>query len=113
MSIGHSGTGGTAGSFVVVVHTEPGLDHHVAVEILVSAVLIYLRCAGLGVTRLPLLRPELGLTVVTGCHVVRKTTHLPDPKPALARLGARAPVCVVPLSAAGFKGAGLLVEWSF
>lgn len=50
--------------------------------------LTYLRCAGLGVTRLPLLRPELGLTVVTGCHVVRKTTHLPDPKPALARLGA-------------------------
>lgn len=41
LSVGHSCAGGTAGCLVVVVHTETCLDHHIAVEILVSTVLVW------------------------------------------------------------------------
>lgn len=40
LSVCPSQTGSTACGLVVIVHTEAGLDHHVAVEVLVSALLI-------------------------------------------------------------------------
>lgn len=43
MPIGYTGARGTAGGLVVVVDTEASLDHHVAVVVLVLAVLI---CSG-------------------------------------------------------------------
>lgn len=38
--VGNSNAWSTAGCLVVIIHTEASLDHHVAVEVLVSAVLI-------------------------------------------------------------------------
>lgn len=40
LSVGHTGAGGTAGCLVVGIHTEPRLNHHVAVVVFVLAVLI-------------------------------------------------------------------------
>lgn len=40
-SAGHSGTRGAARRHVVVVHAQASLDHHVAVEVFVSAVFIW------------------------------------------------------------------------
>ena len=40
MPVGHSRAGGAAGGLVVVIDTESGLDHHVAVVVPVLAVFI-------------------------------------------------------------------------
>lgn len=40
MPVGHARAGGAAGGLVVVIDTESGLDHHVAVVIPVLAVFI-------------------------------------------------------------------------
>lgn len=40
MSVCHTGAGCAAGCFVIGVDTEPGLNHHIAIVVLVFAVLI-------------------------------------------------------------------------
>lgn len=40
LSVGQSRTRGAARRLVVIVHAEASLDHHVAVEVFVSAVLV-------------------------------------------------------------------------
>lgn len=41
LSVGHSRTWSTACSLVVIIHAQASLDHHITVEVLVSAVLIW------------------------------------------------------------------------
>lgn len=108
--MGHSCAGGTAGCLVVVVHTETCLDHHIAVEILVSTVLVYVWDAGLWVALLSLHWFQLLLTALTGKHVIRQTAHLPHTEAPLTRLRTSAPVCVVPHGPAGLEVAALLIK---
>lgn len=65
MPIGHTGARGTAGGLVVVVDTEARLDHHVAVVVLILAVLVNFRDTVLGVTRFSLFWFQLRVTEIT------------------------------------------------
>lgn len=63
---GHTRAGDTAGCLVVVVDAEPGLDHHIAVVVLVLAVLIW---SGRKQKRLSELEGQPGLRAVgVGFH---------------------------------------------
>lgn len=65
MPIGHARAGGAAGSLVVVVDAEPGLDHHVAVVVPVLAVFINFRDTVLRVTRFFFFWFQLRVTEIT------------------------------------------------